>query len=135
MKNISLEACETSQYRVAAILQGLGVRAKNRPPEVCERSCGRAGNRNGHCTTELSSASWTTWKEAATHGASYLERRRRLAVYFCRKNCLSAGKLADETLTCVGRRLEEEDSIADPPATLLLYRRQVRLSGIPAAGR
>src|SRR5215475_4404664 len=70
---------------------------------------------------------------ADSHGASYLEMRRRLAAYFRRKNCMSADELADETITRVARRLEEEGSIADPPArycyvvarfVFLEYRRQ-----------
>jgi len=49
-------------------------------------------------------------------GERYLEIRRRLVSYFVRKNCLSADDLADETLTRVARRLEEEGGIADSPA-------------------
>src|SRR5215475_2970879 len=68
-----------------------------------------------------------------SHGAKYLEMRRRLVAYFARKNCTSADDLADETLTRVARRLEEEGSIPDPPArycyvvakfVFLEYRRQ-----------
>lgn len=73
---------------------------------------------------------------ANSHGAKYLEMRRRLAGYFSRKNCQSADDLADETLTRVARRLEEEGSIPDPPARycyvvakfiLLEYRRRAGL--------
>jgi len=53
---------------------------------------------------------------ADSHGAKYLEIRRRLAAYFGRKNCMPADDLADDTLTRVARRLEEEGTIADPPA-------------------
>jgi RNA polymerase sigma factor (sigma-70 family) len=53
---------------------------------------------------------------ADSHGAKYLEMRRRLVAYFVRKNCTSVDDLADETLTRVARRLEEEGSIPDPPA-------------------
>jgi DNA-directed RNA polymerase specialized sigma24 family protein len=43
--------------------------------------------------------------------------RRRLVVYFDRKNCPSPDELADETLNRVARRLEEEGSITtDTPA-------------------
>jgi len=58
------------------------------------------------------------WLDEGTdsHGTKYLEMRRRLAAYFGRKNCISADDLADETLTRVARRLEEEGSIPDPPA-------------------
>jgi DNA-directed RNA polymerase specialized sigma24 family protein len=51
-----------------------------------------------------------------SHGANYMGMRRRLVSYFCRKNCRSADDLADETLTRVARRLEEERSIPEPPA-------------------
>jgi RNA polymerase sigma factor (sigma-70 family) len=50
-------------------------------------------------------------------GQRYLEIRRRLVLYFDRKNCLSPDELADETLNRVARRLEEEGAIAsDSPA-------------------
>jgi len=50
-------------------------------------------------------------------GQRYLEIRRRLAIYFDRKNCLAPDELADETLNRVARRLEEEGSItSDAPA-------------------
>ncbi len=50
-------------------------------------------------------------------GQRYLEMRRRLALYFDRKNCLTPDELADETLNRVARRLEEEGSIqSDAPA-------------------
>ncbi len=49
-------------------------------------------------------------------GRRYLEIRGRLVAYFSRKNCLPADELADETLTRVARRLEEEGAIPDAPA-------------------
>ena len=50
-------------------------------------------------------------------GQRYLEMRRRLAIYFDRKNCHSPDDLADETLTRVARRMEEEGAItSDTPA-------------------
>ena len=49
-------------------------------------------------------------------GRRYLEIRGRLVAYFIRKNCLPADELADETLTRVARRLEEEGAIPDAPA-------------------
>jgi RNA polymerase sigma factor (sigma-70 family) len=45
---------------------------------------------------------------ANSDGRAYVEMRRRLRDYFERKNCLPAEDLADETLTRVARRLEEE---------------------------
>ena len=49
-------------------------------------------------------------------GRSYVEMHRRLAAYFARKACRPADDLADETLTRVARRLEEEGTIAGVPA-------------------
>lgn len=50
-------------------------------------------------------------------GQKYLEMRGRLISYFDRKNCLSPEDLADETLNCVARRLEEEGKIeSETPA-------------------
>ncbi len=54
---------------------------------------------------------------ADSSGQRYLEIRRRLVLYFDRKNCPSSDELADETLIRVARRLEEEGAIAtDTPA-------------------
>ena len=44
-------------------------------------------------------------------GERYLEMRRRLVLYFDRKNCLSPDDLADETLNRVARKLEEKGCI------------------------
>ena len=50
-------------------------------------------------------------------GQRYVEIRRRLVLYFDRKNCASPEELADETLNRVTRRLEEEGTITgDAPA-------------------
>lgn len=50
-------------------------------------------------------------------GQSYLETRRRLVIFFDRKNCPAPDELADETLNRVARRLEEEGKIeSDAPA-------------------
>jgi DNA-directed RNA polymerase specialized sigma24 family protein len=59
------------------------------------------------------------WLDEGTDsgGERYLEIRRRLVLYFDRKNCLSPDELADETLNRVARRLEEERAIiTDAPA-------------------
>jgi RNA polymerase sigma factor (sigma-70 family) len=50
------------------------------------------------------------WLDGGAHsdGHAYVEMRRRLRDYFGRKNCRTADDLADETLTRVARRLEEE---------------------------
>jgi len=44
-------------------------------------------------------------------GQKYLEMHRRLVAYFDHKNCRSPQELADETLSRVARRLDEEGSI------------------------
>jgi len=46
-------------------------------------------------------------------GERYLEMRRRLALYFDRKNCRSPDELADETLNRVAQKLEEKGSITE----------------------
>jgi RNA polymerase sigma factor (sigma-70 family) len=59
------------------------------------------------------------WLDCGTDsdGYSYVEMRRRLRDYFVRKNCRTADDLADETLTRVARRLEEEGiTLAETPA-------------------
>jgi DNA-directed RNA polymerase specialized sigma24 family protein len=48
-----------------------------------------------------------------SEGQKYLEIRRRLVLYFDRKNCLSPDELADETLSRVAQKLEEKGAIAD----------------------
>jgi DNA-directed RNA polymerase specialized sigma24 family protein len=54
-------------------------------------------------------------------GEKYLEMRRRLVVYFDRKNCASPDDLADETLNRVARRLEEEGAITDTAPARYCY--------------
>jgi len=55
------------------------------------------------------------WLDEGTdsEGQRYLEVRRRLEVYFDRKNCVAPGELADETLNRVARKLEENGEITD----------------------
>lgn len=54
---------------------------------------------------------------ADSDGYSYVEMRRRLKDYFARKGCHRADDLADETLTRVARRLEEEGiTLTETPA-------------------
>lgn len=48
-----------------------------------------------------------------SEGERYLEMRRRLALYFDRKNCLSPDDMADETLNRVARKLDEKGSITE----------------------
>jgi DNA-directed RNA polymerase specialized sigma24 family protein len=46
-------------------------------------------------------------------GERYVEMRRRLALYFDRKNCLAPDDLADETLSRVAEKLQEKGAITD----------------------
>jgi DNA-directed RNA polymerase specialized sigma24 family protein len=63
--------------------------------------------------TEDSFRSLLSWLDNGedSDGRSYLDMRRRLASFFGRKNCASPDQLADETLSRVSRRLQEEGSI------------------------
>jgi DNA-directed RNA polymerase specialized sigma24 family protein len=54
-------------------------------------------------------------------GQKYLEIHRRLAAFFDRKNCLSPDSLADEALSRVARRLEEEGAIHGMPPAQYCY--------------
>jgi RNA polymerase sigma factor (sigma-70 family) len=58
---------------------------------------------------------------ADSGGEKYLEIRRRLVLYFARKHCSGPEDLADETLTRVARRLEEEGGITDSPPARYCY--------------
>jgi RNA polymerase sigma factor (sigma-70 family) len=63
------------------------------------------------------------WLEGGEHsdGQAYVEMRRRLRDYFARKNCRTADDLADETLTRVARRLEEEGITRDETPARYCY--------------
>lgn len=68
---------------------------------------------------------WTPTKEAFrqflgwldegadSSGERYLEMRRRLVLYFDRKNCPAPDELADETLSRVAGKLQEQGAITD----------------------
>ena len=56
-----------------------------------------------------------------SQGETYLEMRRRLVLYFDRRNRLSADELADETLTRIGRTLEKDGAIATTPPARYCY--------------
>ena len=58
---------------------------------------------------------------AGSDGQAYVAMRRRLRDYFSRKNCLPAEDLADETLTRVARRLEEEGITRDETPARYCY--------------
>jgi DNA-directed RNA polymerase specialized sigma24 family protein len=56
-----------------------------------------------------------TWLDEGMNsdGQRYLEVRRRLELYFDRKNCVAPAELADETLNRVAKKLEENGEITD----------------------
>ncbi len=73
--------------------------------------------------TEFLKKNWTLQPESfqsllewldegkSSDGERYLEIRRRLVLFFDRKNCLNPDELADETLNRVARRITEEEKI------------------------
>src|SRR4051794_35557107 len=63
------------------------------------------------------------WLDDGTesHGATYLEIRRRLVSYFDRRNRPAADELADETLNRITRTLETSGSIAVTPPARYCY--------------
>ena len=56
-----------------------------------------------------------------SHGGSYLEMRRRLVLYFDRRNRPAAEELADETLNRAGRTLEKSGRIEITPPARYCY--------------
>jgi DNA-directed RNA polymerase specialized sigma24 family protein len=56
-----------------------------------------------------------------SNGQRYLEMRRRLVLYFDRRNRPAADELADETLNCIARTLEETATIATRPPACYCY--------------
>jgi RNA polymerase sigma factor (sigma-70 family) len=58
---------------------------------------------------------------ANSDGHAYVEMRRRLRDYFGRRSCRTADDLADETLTRVARRLEEEGITRDETPARYCY--------------
>ena len=56
-----------------------------------------------------------------SHGETYLEIRRRLVLYFDRRNRPAADDLADETLNRVARTLEQSGTIATRPPARYCY--------------
>jgi DNA-directed RNA polymerase specialized sigma24 family protein len=56
-----------------------------------------------------------------SHGERYVEIRRRLVAYFERRNCPDADELADETLSRIGRTLEQDGHIETTPPARYCY--------------
>ncbi len=73
--------------------------------------------------TPLAFSRFLTWLDGGVDsgGEKYLDMRRRLVAYFDRRRCVSPDELADETLTRVVRRLEEEGAITEAPPSGYCY--------------
>ena len=73
--------------------------------------------------TQLAFARLLEWLDDGvdSHGARYLEMRRRLVDYFDRRNRPAADELADETLNSVGRQLEQSGVILTRPPARYCY--------------
>jgi DNA-directed RNA polymerase specialized sigma24 family protein len=71
------------------------------------------GTRNQGSSDQRSFRRFLDWLDEGVDsgGQKYLEMRQRLVAYFERKNCIPADDLADETLSRVARRLDEEGAI------------------------
>lgn len=74
-------------------------------------------------TDQLAFRRFLEWLDEGTDsgGRKYLEMHRRLASYFDRKNCQSPQELADETLSRVSRRLQEEGAITGATPAQFCY--------------
>jgi DNA-directed RNA polymerase specialized sigma24 family protein len=72
-----------------------------------------AGFEEGRSSDRIAFRKFLDWLDLGldSKGEKYLEIRRRLVLYFDRKNCASPDELADETLSRVARRLAEEGEI------------------------
>ena len=75
---------------------------------------GRALTKDWTATAD-SFREFLTWLDegAESNGEKYLQMRRRLVLYFDRKNCLGSDELADETLSRVAAKLQEKGAITD----------------------
>ncbi len=84
------------------------------PPENLGAAIARAELKKHWTPTETAFRRFLHWLDEGVDsgGERYLEIRRRLELYFERRNCIGADTLADETLNRVTRRLDEEGSIA-----------------------
>ena len=73
--------------------------------------------------TELAFSRLLEWLDDGidSHGKTYLAMRRRLVLYFARRNRPSADELADETLNRIGRTLEKAGAIATTPPARYCY--------------
>jgi DNA-directed RNA polymerase specialized sigma24 family protein len=73
--------------------------------------------------TQLAFSRLLAWLDDGvdSHGEAYLEIRRRLVLYFDRRNRPDADELADETLNRISRTLEKDGAIATTPPARYCY--------------
>lgn len=73
--------------------------------------------------TQVAFGRLLTWLDEGidSHGERYLEMRRRLVSYFDRRNRPDADELADETLSRIGRTLEQDGHIETTPPARYCY--------------
>jgi RNA polymerase sigma factor (sigma-70 family) len=86
---------------------------------MANSSAPRPGRKTDWVLTQNAFRQLLDWLDEGVNsdGSRYLEIRRRLVLYFDRKNCFTPDELADETLNRVARRIEEEGGIStDTPA-------------------
>lgn len=80
---------------------------------------------------------FTDWLDGGVDsgGRSYIEMHARLVAYFARKGCRGPDELADETLSRVARRLNEEGTITNvlPPQYCYIVARFVLLEHLRSA--
>jgi DNA-directed RNA polymerase specialized sigma24 family protein len=73
------------------------------------------GSNQDWAPNEKAFEKFSTWLDEGMNsdGQRYLEVRRRLELYFDRKNCVAPAELADETLNRVAKKLQENREITD----------------------
>jgi RNA polymerase sigma factor (sigma-70 family) len=76
---------------------------------------GKAGLKKDWAPTKDAFRQFLRWLDEGVEssGEHYLEIRRRLVLYFDRKNCATPDDLADETLSRVAAKLHERGEITD----------------------
>jgi DNA-directed RNA polymerase specialized sigma24 family protein len=93
----------------------LGVNSVHVPP--------RESLREQRGLTEVAFSRLLSWLDNGeeSSGGTYLEMRRRLVLYFDRRNRWDADELADETLNRIGKTLEATGAIAVTPPARYCY--------------
>jgi len=90
-----------------------------------------SGKKKDRVLTQSAFRRLLVWFDEGTNsgGQKYEDLRRKLILYFDRRNCLSPEDLADETLNRVARRLEEAGSITniEPAKFCFIKAREVLL--------